>query len=375
MEAPKNLTVIGIGRLGLCFALVLERKGFNVLGVDLNGPYVQRLNDKTFVSDEPSVTDFLRESKNFVATTNLAQGVAHSNVIFVLVDTPSTGNDRHYDHSKVGSVLLALNSMGVKDKHIIISCTVLPGYIAGTGRYLIKDCENCTLSYNPEFIAQGDIIRGQLRPDMVLIGEGSQAAGDILQAVYTQQCDNQPNFARMSPESAEICKLGVNCYVTMKVTFANLIGDIADRTPGADKLQICRAIGSDSRVGGKYLTPGYGYGGPCFPRDNRALGGYAQFKGIKPLLFSATDEYNATHTQLQIEQLLASPEREFEFEGIAYKPNTRVPIVEESQRLKIAVALARDGRRVTLVDYAATLNEVKKEYGGLFIYRAKPEDE
>jgi len=375
MEAPKNLTVIGIGRLGLCFALVLERKGFNVLGVDLNGPYVQKLNEKSFISDEPSVTEYLRESKNFVATTNLSQGVAHSDVIFVLVDTPSTGNDRHYDHSKVGSVLLALNSMALKNKHIIISCTVLPGYIAGTARYLIKDCENCSLSYNPEFIAQGDIINGQLRPDMVLIGEGSEAAGDVLQGIYAQMVDVQPKFARMSPESAEICKLGVNCFVTMKISYANLIGDIADRTPGADKLAICRAIGQDSRVGGKYLIPGYGYGGPCFPRDNRALGGYATFRGIKPLLFSATDEYNAYHTQLQIEQLLASPERTFEFEGIAYKPHTKVPIVEESQRLKIATALARDGRQVTLVDYAATLNEVKKEYGGLISYRVKPKDE
>jgi nucleotide sugar dehydrogenase len=231
------------------------------------------------------------------------------------------------------------------------------------------------LSYNPEFIAQGDIINGQLRPDMVLIGEGSQAAGDALQAIYTQMVDVPTKFARMSPESAEICKLGVNCYVTMKITFANLIGDIADRTPGADKLAICRAIGQDSRVGPKYLIPGYGYGGPCFPRDNRALGGYAQFRGIRPLLFSATDEYNAYHTQLQIDQLLASPEREFEFEGVAYKPNTKVPIVEESQRLKIAVALARDGRRVTLIDYAGTLNEVKKEYGGLFSYQVKPEQD
>jgi len=331
------------------------------------------LNEKSFLSDEPFVTEFLLASKNFRATTSLAEGVAHSSIIFILVDTPSTGNDRHYDHSKLGSVLIALNSMAPKNKHFVISCTVLPGYIAGTARYLVKDCENCTVSYNPEFIAQGDIINGQLKPDMVLIGEGNQAAGDAIQAIYEQMVEAPTKFARMSPESSEICKLGVNCFVTMKVTFANLIGDIADRTPGADKLAICRAIGQDSRVGGKYLTPGYGFGGPCFPRDNRALGGYAQSRGLRPLPFLATDEYNGAHTQLQIEQALATPQQEFEFEGVAYKPNTKVPIVEESQRLKIAVNLARAGRKVTLVDYAAILNEVKKEYGGLFQYRVKPE--
>lgn len=79
------------------------------------------------------------------------------------------------------------------------------------------------------------------------------------------------------PPSAEITKLAVNCFVTMKVSYANMIGDIADATPGADKNHILQAVGADSRVGTKYLRPGYGFGGPCFPRDNRALGGYARF--------------------------------------------------------------------------------------------------
>jgi nucleotide sugar dehydrogenase len=368
MSNPKNVSVIGIGRLGLCFALVLEKKGFDVCGSDINAAYVRVLNSKQLASPEPGVTQLLTTSRTFKATVSLEEAAKHSDMLFILVDTPSTGGERHYDHSKLGSVLMALNNLKVENKHIVIGCTVLPGYIAKVGRFLLKDCKNCTLSYNPEFIAQGDIINGQLKPDMVLIGEGSKEAGDRLQAVYEKLCDNQPRICRMSPESAEICKLGVNCFVTMKVTFSNLIGDIADNTPGADKYTICQAIGQDTRVGSKYIRPGYGFGGPCFPRDNRALGGYAEMVGIDALLFNATDEYNQYHTKQQLKAMLALAADDFVFTGVAYKPSTRVPIIEESQRLAIARGLAEAGRRVTVRDYVDTVNEVKKEYGKLFNY-------
>lgn len=144
----------------------------------------------------------------------------------------------------------------------------------------------------------------------------------------------QPTISRMSPESAEICKLGLNCFVTMKISYAlrqitpptrrlpffffsfthrlrvaavhsNQIGDICDRTPGADKDAVLTAIGADSRVGKKCIKAGYGFGGPCFPRDNRALGIYAKSVGIDPKLMIATDEYNEYHADRMVEKLLA----------------------------------------------------------------------
>jgi len=364
----KNVTVIGIGRLGICFALVLEKKGYNVIGIDLAPSYCEKINNRTLKSNEPSVEEFLKVAKNLKASTDLSEGVKHSDALYIMVDTPSTGGERHYDHSKLGSVLMALNALKVENKHIIIGCTIIPGYIAGVGRSLISDCKNCTLSYNPEFIAQGDIINGQLRPDMVLIGEGNKAAGERLQVMYENMCDNKPKICRMSPESAEICKLGVNCFVTMKVSFANLIGDIADKTPGADKHHITHAIGQDGRVGYKYLRPGYGFGGPCFPRDNRALGGYADMIGVDALVFKATDAYNKYHTKLQLANTLAENKDDYVFTGVAYKPSTKVAIIEESQRLVIAAGLASAGRKVTIRDYKDTVVEVRKEYGSLFQY-------
>jgi UDP-glucose 6-dehydrogenase len=104
--------------------------------------------------------------------------------------------------------------------------------------------------------------------------------------------------------SAEITKLAVNCFITMKISFSNMIGDMADRTPGARKEDILSAVGQDSRVGPKCMQWGYGFGGPCFPRDNRALGHYSNLVGVPPLLTTASDEYNVLHARVMADRLL-----------------------------------------------------------------------
>merc|ERR1719253_1400888 len=108
-------------------------------------------------------------------------------------------------------------------------------------------------------------MNGLATAEVVLIGEGSKEVGDILQAVYEESTTSSPRICRMSPQSAEIMKLSLNCFVTTKIAFANMVGDIADSTPGADKDAILAAIGADARVGPKCFKPGFGFGGPCFP--------------------------------------------------------------------------------------------------------------
>ena len=214
--------------------------------------------------------------------------LAFSDMIFILVATPNGAGTNAYDHSTLSKVLDDINSRKVENKHLVICCTVMPGYIAKFGRYLIRDCPGCTLSYHPEFIAQGEIIKGLRYPDMVLIGEGSKDAGDVIEQMNHDCTENEPRMARMAAESAEITKLTVNCFVTTKISFANSIGDLADVTPGANKFDILGAVGADSRVGGKCLRPGYGFGGPCFPRDNRALGKYMEVRRALPLCTAGT---------------------------------------------------------------------------------------
>lgn len=244
----------------------------------------------------------------------------------------------------------------------------MPGYCANIGSNLLRDCVNCSISYNPEFIQQGDIIRGFLNPDMVLIGEGSKEAGDFLEEVYARTCESKPVVSRMSPSSAEITKISINCFITTKISYANMVGDIADATPGADKFQILKAVGADSRIGGKCIMPGYGFGGPCFPRDNRALGGYAESIGVKPLISIATDEYNVEHTRRMIEEKLAEGHDSYVFSDVAYKPKCPVPIVEESQKLAVAAGVAKAGKTVTIRDRGFIVDVVRMEHGNLFEY-------
>jgi len=264
----KNISIIGVGRLGLCLALNLERKGFNLIGIDVSQNYIDSLNEKTFNSTEPYVNDYLKHSKNVKFTTNLADAL-ENDVIFVVVSTPSTV-DWKYDHSQIESIADQLISFGKQQtrKDLIINCTTFPGYCR-TLQEKLKDY-NYYVSYNPEFIAQGTIIKDQVNCDNVLIGEVDEYAGDIIEAIYNEMCESNPVINKMTPTEAELTKLSVNCFLTTKISYANMIGDIAERID-CDPNVILSAIGTDSRIGSKYIKPGFGFGGPCFPRDNRAL--------------------------------------------------------------------------------------------------------
>jgi UDP-glucose 6-dehydrogenase len=134
-----NISIIGIGRLGICVSLCLEKIGYNVLGVDTTESYIKNINNKNLHSSEPDVSNLLKESKNFVATQCLEDALKFSDIIFIYVATPSCGGDKHYDHTVLGKVLMSINEKKVENKHIVIGCTVIPGYITNIGNYLIKD--------------------------------------------------------------------------------------------------------------------------------------------------------------------------------------------------------------------------------------------
>jgi UDPglucose 6-dehydrogenase len=128
-----------------------------------------------------------------------------------------------------------------------------------------------SMCHNPEFIALGNVIHGLLEPDLVLIGESDPVGGAALEQLYKKYNRNSPRIARMSIISAELTKISVNSFITMKMSFTNQLRLIAARHPRADIHTMLDAIGSDSRIGKKYLRAGLSYDGPCFPRDNRLL--------------------------------------------------------------------------------------------------------
>ncbi len=365
-----NLTVIGIGRLGICNALCFEKVRYRVLGVDIFENYVRAVNDKSLSSYEPKVEEYLKNSNNLRATTSLKEGLEFSNIIFIVIDTPNSGDEKFYDHKKLSNLLTRINDQKVKNKHIVICCTVMPSYINQIGKYLLSDCEDTTLNYNPEFIAQGQIIDGLQNPDMILIGEETKEAGDLIEEITQKTCQNRPHICRMSPLEAEITKISLNGYLTTKISFANLIGD-ASKKLGANPEVILEAIGKDSRIGNKFLKYGHSYGGPCLPRDTRALAQFIRNTKVNPILMEATNKYNILHTELEVEELLKKNQDLYIIEDICYKENSHVPIIEESAKLKIAKELVKRGKKVIIKDLKHMIRVVKMEYGNLFSYEIK----
>lgn len=364
----KSISIIGIGRLGLCTALNFAKAGYNVVGVDINRDYVAQINQKSLNSQEPYVNEYLDTVTTFRASTDITDAIDSSDFIYIMVDTPTIG-DNNYDTKNLEKVLSSLNSHKISNKHVIIGCTVLPGYIDSRAKNFLADCQNISLSYNPEFVRQGSIIEDMKNADMVLIGEGCKEAGDFMEELYRKMCGDKPIIRRMSPASAEICKLSINCFITMKISYSNMVGDIADRTPNANKYDILNAVGCDGRIGTKCLVPGYSYGGPCFPRDNRALGYYANLVGIEALLPKATDQINNLHTEKQIQDLIDEGKDVYVIDDVAYKPNCPVPIIEESAKLKIACGLVNRGKKVIILDRDFIIDEVRRKYGNAFEYQ------
>lgn len=365
-----EIGVLGVGKLGLCFALNLERKGFRVTGVDVNEAYINALNSKTFYSHEPQVNKLLTASRNFRVVTDITQVLTgKTELLFVMVATPST-SEGGYDHSQIENIASQLIAFGKQQQPValVIGCTTMPGYCDDLAARLAD--YNYTVSYNPEFIAQGNIIYGQQFPDQILIGEADEKTGDLLQSVYEKMCENKPVFCRMSRVSAEICKLATNCFLTTKISFANSIGDLAVSV-GAEPDKILQAIGADSRIGGKYLGYGFGFGGPCFPRDNRALGVFAQKNGYELLISKATDDVNQHHLEFQFQQYLKqyAADEVIVFDGVTYKKGS--VMLDESQQLALALKLAKSGRKVLLRDQKAVLDEVHKLHGAIFEYEER----
>ena len=340
-----KIGVIGAGRLGICFALLCERAGYDVLVSDIREDYVNDLNAKKISTNEPEVEDLLRISKNFRATTNNKEVIEECDLIYTLVATPSL-EDGSYDVSAVWDVVEDLKDV-TKKKYFVVGCTTNPGDCDAFQKYLPR---NVHVMYNPEFIAQGSIISDLKQADMVLLGVDPTMEDHVVKDIKTLYQKIQTTRAIvsvMSPKSAEITKIAVNCFLTTKISYANMLGDVLHKSGcGDETTAVLRAIGTDSRIGGKYLNYGLGYGGPCLPRDNRAFAHFAQKVGLEYNLGYVTDGFNNEHAQTVAEywEEMNKDRKPFYFEYISYKKGT--DIITESQQYRLCLDLLERGFKV-----------------------------
>jgi nucleotide sugar dehydrogenase len=378
-----KIGVIGAGRLGLTFALLCEKAGYDVLVSDKREDYVQNLNQGVCVTNEPMIQKMLFEVYDFKATTDNIEIIRECDVIFTFVATPSTV-DGNYDTSKVFEVAndfftASQLEIPVYDKKFIIGCTTNPGDVEQIQDKLRMF--NIQVAYNPEFIAQGEIVKGLEQSDIVLIGTEYPELGNMLVKIYEKIQTTPVNAHIMSSKAAEVTKIGINCFLTTKISYANMMGDILMKAGlNAEIDTVLSAIGGDTRVGKKYMKYGFGFGGPCLPRDNRALGYYAKNLGMELNLPLTVDDFNKEHASfLKDHYISLNPNKEtpFVMNYITYKRGT--DILEESQQFKLCIDLLDEGYCVNVIEIdevAKNLQSLSESYNGrLKFYKqgTKPE--
>ena len=354
-----RVSVVGLGKLGACMAAAFAGRGVPVVGVDVNRRSVERVNAGQAPVPEPGLEERMARGNDFLrATSDCGEAVLASDISFVVVPTPSEP-DGAFSLAQVSAVFEQIGG-ALRQKQgyhtIVLTSTVLPG---STRTALIPLLETssgkrCNVDfgvvYSPAFIALGSVLRDFLNPDVVLIGESDERAGAQLEALYRAVLDNQPPIRHMAIENAELTKIALNTFVTVKITFANMIADLCERLPGGDVDVVTDALGFDRRVGRHYLKGGLGYGGPCFPRDNLALGFLARTLGTEAPLAAVTDALNRASAPRAAARLrpLLGPGKTVAVLGLAYKPGT--PVVEESAGVALALELRATGARVVAYD-------------------------
>ena len=354
-----NYSVIGLGKLGCSMAAAIASRGHSVIGHDVIGDVVESINAGRAPVAETGLQELIAANRERLRATHaIAEAVHQSDVTFIVVPTPS--DERGAFELKYAAEAFARVGAALATKWqphtVVLTSTVLPGSV----RYgLIPALEEAAgrsigdgigVCYSPAFIALGSVVRDFLNPDFLLIGESDTAAGRVLEQAYAEIMPGTPPVRRMSLENAELSKIAVNTFVTMKISFANMLAGLCEQIPGGDVDVVSAALGADRRIGRAYLTGALGYGGPCFPRDNLALSFIArELAGTAPLA-EATDAVNRALPARIAERLLPMLQRARTVAvlGLAYKPDTAV--ITESQSIDIARALAASGVRVLAHD-------------------------
>jgi nucleotide sugar dehydrogenase len=369
-----NIGIVGVGKLGICYAIILAKAGYKVYIYDINISILDNIKNDTYNYNEERLNELISKYKsNLILAYNLTDIYNNCDIIFTYIQTPSLENGL-YNHKYIDNFIdetLTINN--INNKIIIINSTVIPEYCNSIIDKLKS--KNVSLCYNPSFIAQGSIINNIINPDIILIGIDDDSDDynynkiiEIYNKIFIDN-DNYENskgkYKKMNLLEAEITKLSINCFITTKITYANMIGDYLINKNCNPNI-VLNAIGSDSRIGNKYINYGFGYGGPCLPRDNKALYEYGKINNYDFNICNINDDNNSKHLYYQYEKLKESTEP-IEFRYITYKDNS--DILEKSQKLELAILLANNKNKVIIYERPYIIEILKNRYNNLFEYK------
>ena len=351
-----NICVIGTGYVGLVTGACFAEFGLNVTCVDKDKDKIKRLSKGEIPIYEPRLQELIQRNAKqgrLSFTTFVEEGVKNALVIFIAVGTPpKQSGDSDLRYIKEVSKQTAKTMDGYK---VIVTKSTVP---VGTGKMIadiIKRHQKVKINFdiasNPEFLREGSAIEDFLRPNRVVIGASSEQAIAILKDLYRPLYLIETPFLITNVETAEMIKYASNAFLATKISFINEIANLCERV-GADVHGVAKGMGLDKRIGPKFLHPGPGFGGSCFPKDTRALSQMAKNSDYELKIVKSVIEVNQRQRTIMINKIKKSvgkiKGKTIGILGLSFKPNT--DDVRESPAIEIAKILVKGGSRIRTFD-------------------------
>ncbi len=376
-----RIIVVGSGYVGLVTGACFAESGVNVTCVDVDKNKIKQLKDGAIPIYEPGLEVIVRsniEKKRLSFSTDLRDGIEGSEVIFVAVGTPP-GEDGSADMKHVLNV--AKDIGGIITKHIVVvtKSTVPVGTSEKIRNTIQAELDKRKISVpfdmasNPEFLKEGAAVDDFLKPERIVIGIDNERTKEIMTRLYMPFVLNNHPILFMDIASAEITKYAANAMLATRISFINEIANLCDIL-GADINNVRKGIGSDSRIGSKFIYPGTGYGGSCFPKDVKAIIRTAKDNGYELNVISAVEKANEYQKNVIFGKMLKFfdgdlKNRTIGIWGLSFKPRT--DDIRESSSIILIEKLLKAGARVKAYDPAA-INETKKQLGNTIEYSNDP---
>lgn len=367
-----NIAVVGTGYVGLVTGTCLAETGNNVTCVDIDATKVEKMRNGIIPIYEPHLdTLFERNIKQgrLHFTTNLAEAIEKAKIIFLALPTPP-GEDGSADLSYVLGVAEQLGKL-IKDYKIIVDKSTVPVGTADKVHAAVS--KNATTEFdvvsNPEFLREGFAVDDFLKPDRVVIGTSSDKARKVMEELYKPYVRQGNPIIFMDEKSAELTKYAANAFLATKITFMNEIANLCEKL-GADVDMVRIGIGSDTRIGKRFLFPGIGYGGSCFPKDVKALAHSAGEVNQEMKILDAVMEVNENQKTIIVPKVKNHfggnlEGKKIAIWGLAFKPDT--DDIREAPALYIIDELLAAGATIAAYDPEA-MNNVSKLLGDKISY-------
>ncbi len=361
-----KISVIGTGYVGLVTGTCLAETGNEVLCVDIDKNKVKRMQEGEVPIYEPHLdTLFERniKAKRLTFTTALEEGLTHGEIIFLALPTPED-EDGSADLSYVLGVADQIGR-SIQDYKVIVDKSTVPVGTAQKVREVIAKHAKCEFDVvsNPEFLREGFAVDDFLKPERIVVGSSSEKATELMKKLYKPFVRSGNPIIIMDEKSAELTKYAANSFLAAKITFMNEIANYCEKV-GADVDQVRRGMGTDSRIGKRFLFPGIGYGGSCFPKDVKALYNSGKESDYDFKILDAVLKVNKSQKVALIPKIKEYFDtnlnnKSFAIWGLAFKPET--DDIREAPSLYIINELLKEGAKVRAFDPEA-MDNVKRKY-------------